>query len=196
MSAVGCDRRNDRTRAHRERGAILVEAAFVLPVMILLVAGIIDFGLAFKNLQTVFTATRDGARTGSVETRQTGYANDVADAVKKSLNAVPTNGYQELWIYKANASGKPDSGNFTSCTTCVRFTWNDTTKSWTTVQNAWPATGSGSQYACAGTPGPDTLGVYLKVRHDMLMGLFGSTKMLTDYSVADLEPRPASSCQG
>ena len=179
-----------------QRGTVLVEAAFVLPVMLLFVAGIIDFGLAFKDLQTVYAATRVGARTASVETRKTGYAADVADAVKNSLNAIPTNGYQELWVYKARSDGKPDSGNFTSCSSCIRYTWNDSTKTWTSVQNSWPATGSGSQYACTASPGPDSLGVYLKVRHDMVTGFFGATKMLTDYTVVDLEPRPSSTCSG
>ena len=121
-----------------ERGAILVEAAFVLPVMVLFVMAIIEFGLAFKDLQTVFTATRVGARTASAEPRQFGYANDVANAVKTSLSAMPSSGWQELWVYKARANGKPDSGNFTSCTTCVRFHW-DGARPGSRTQDAWPA---------------------------------------------------------
>jgi Flp pilus assembly protein TadG len=188
--------RSPAARARGERGAVLVEAAFVLPVMLLFVAGIIDFGLAFKDLQTVFSATRVGARTASVETRQAGYADDVATAVTNSLNAVATGGYQELWVYKARSDGKPDSGNFTSCGTCIRYNWSTSTNTWTKTQDTWPATGSGSQYACSTSPGPDSLGVYVKVRHDMLTGFFGATKILTDYTVIDLEPRPSSNCQG
>ena len=184
-----------RPRARNERGAILVEAAFVLPVMILFVMAIIEFGLAFKDLQTVFTATRVGARTASAEPRQFGYANDVAAAVKTSLSAIPSGQWQELWVYKARADGKPDTGNFTSCTTCVRYHWDGA--NWIKDQDTWPASGTGSQYACGGvSPGPDAAGVYLKVRHDMLTGFFGSTKTLTDNTVVRLEPLPASSCQG
>jgi TadE-like protein len=184
-----------RARAKNERGAILVEAAFVLPVMILFVMAIIEFGLAFKDLQTVFTATRVGARTASAEPRQFGYADDVSNAIKSSLSAIPSSGWQELWVYKARADGKPDSGNFSSCSTCVRYHWDGAT--WVKDQDTWPATGSGSQYACGGaSPGPDALGVYLKVRHDMLTGFFGSTKTLTDNTVVRLEPLPISSCQG
>jgi hypothetical protein len=188
-------RRSARARARNERGAILVEAAFVLPVMILFVMAIIEFGLAFKDLQTVFSATRVGARTASAEPRQFGYANDVAAAVKTSLSAIPSGQWQELWVYKARSDGKPDTGNFTSCTTCVRYHWDGA--NWIKDQDTWPASGTGSQFACGGvSPGPDALGVYLKVRHDMLTGFFGSTKTLTDNTVVRLEPLPASSCQG
>jgi hypothetical protein len=197
MSPFGSHHRpRARARARNERGAILVEAAFVLPVMILFVMAIIEFGLAFKDLQTVFTATRVGARTGSAEPRQFGYADDVVNAVETSLSAIPSNQWQELWVYKARADGKPlPSGNFTSCTSCVRYRWDGAT--WIKDQDDWPATGAGSQSACGGvTPGPDALGVYLKVRHDMLTGFFGSAKTLTDNTVVRLEPLPISSCQG
>ena len=196
MSSFGHHRRpRVGARARNERGAILVEAAFVLPVMILFVMAIIDFGLAFKDLQTVFTATRVGARTASAEPRQFGYATDVVNAVKSSLSAIPSGGWQEIWVYKAAADGKPDSGNFTSCTTCVRFHWDGA--NWIKDQDNWPASGPGSQNACGGvSPGPDSLGVYLKVRHDMLTGFFGSTKTLTDNTVVRLEPLPISSCSG
>ena len=116
-------------------------------------------------------------------------------AVKTSLSAIPSGQWQELWVYKARADGKPDTGNFTSCTTCVRYHWDGA--NWIKDQDTWPASGSGSQYACGGvSPGPDALGVYLKVRHDMLTGFFGSTKTLTDNTVVRLEPLPVSSCQG
>jgi hypothetical protein len=197
MSPSGSDHRpGARTGTGDERGAILVEAAFVLPVMILFVMAIIEFGLAFKDLQTVFTATRVGARTASAEPRQFGYADDVVNAMKSSLSAIPSGQWQELWVYKAQPDGKPDTGGFSSCTICVRYHWDGA--NWIKDQDTWPASGGVSpQYACGGvSPGPDALGVYLKVRHDMLTGFFGSAKTLTDNTVVRLEPLPISSCQG
>jgi hypothetical protein len=197
MSPSGSGRRpGARPRTGDERGAILVEAAFVLPVMLLFVMAIIEFGLAFKDLQTVFTATRVGARTASAEPKQFGYADDVVNAMKSSLSAIPSGEWQELWVYKAQADGKPDTGGFSSCTICVRYHWDGA--NWIKDQDTWPASGGSTpQYACGGTsPGPDALGVYLKVRHDMLTGFFGSAKTLTDNTVVRLEPLPISSCQG
>ena len=55
-----------RRRAGSERGAVLVEAAFVFPILMLLVLGLIDF--AMWNFQTSQTssAARDGARYASL----------------------------------------------------------------------------------------------------------------------------------
>lgn len=46
----------------RERGAAAVEFALVLPVLVMLVLGIIDFGQVFNAQQTLTYAARSGAR--------------------------------------------------------------------------------------------------------------------------------------
>lgn len=185
-----------RPRPGDERGAVVVEAAIILPVLLLFVLGIIEWGLVFKDLQTVYSATRIGARTASAEPRQSTYPSDVASAVSSGLNAIPQGAWRELWVYKAQPSGMPigDSGSFATCDTCVRFTWDNTGKTWTQVQNTWPATGTGSQNACAGSP--DSLGVYIKVQHDMFTAMFGTSKTLADHTVIRLEPMPSGSCTG
>ena len=134
MSPSGSDHRpGARTGTGDERGAILVEAAFVLPVMILFVMAIIEFGLAFKDLQTVFTATRVGARTASAEPRQFGYADDVVNAMKSSLSAIPSGQWQELWVYKAQPDGsggrRPPKahGLLPGASECVAINWSPTT---------------------------------------------------------------------
>ena len=181
----------------------MVEAAIIFPLLVLILFGIIEFSLVFKDLQTTYSATRVGARTASAEARQIGYATDVENAVTTGLGNIPSAGWQELWVYKAMANGMPDTGNFVSCNLCVRFTWNDPSKTWVKTQDTWPATGalgSNPQYACPSTPavpsGPDSVGVYLKVTHPMITPMFGSTKTLTDHTVARLEPLPSGSCSG
>lgn len=49
--------------AHRERGASLVEFALVLPLFLLLVGGMVDFGRAFYTQVTLTNAAREGARS-------------------------------------------------------------------------------------------------------------------------------------
>jgi Flp pilus assembly protein TadG len=51
--------------SHRrdDRGAAAVEMALVLPFLLLLLFGIIDFGLMLNAQQTVTAAAREGART-------------------------------------------------------------------------------------------------------------------------------------
>ena len=47
---------------HGERGAAAVEFAFVLPVLLLLVLGLIEFSLLFNAQISVTNAAREGAR--------------------------------------------------------------------------------------------------------------------------------------
>ena len=46
----------------RDEGAALVEAAFVLPLLLFVSVAIIEFGRAFQTWQIVTNAAREGAR--------------------------------------------------------------------------------------------------------------------------------------
>ena len=48
-----------------EEGATLIEMAFVLPVLILLIFGSLEFGLAFKERLTIASAASSAGRTGA-----------------------------------------------------------------------------------------------------------------------------------
>ena len=47
-----------------QNGAATVEFAIVLPLLVILVFGIIDFGLLLYNKQVITNASREGARAG------------------------------------------------------------------------------------------------------------------------------------
>jgi len=47
-----------------QHGAILAEFAVVLPVLLLILMGVIEFGLLFYNKQVLTNASREGARIG------------------------------------------------------------------------------------------------------------------------------------
>jgi Flp pilus assembly protein TadG len=51
-----------RARVRSNRGAELIEFAFVLPLLMVVVAGIIDFGFMFQRYLVVTNAAREGAR--------------------------------------------------------------------------------------------------------------------------------------
>ena len=53
-----------RNRLRQERGAELIEMALVLPLLLLIIMGIIDFGFMFREMNVVTNAAREGARTG------------------------------------------------------------------------------------------------------------------------------------
>jgi hypothetical protein len=49
----------------RERGQSVVELSIILPLFLLLLLGILEFGMAFDHLLSISYATREGARTGA-----------------------------------------------------------------------------------------------------------------------------------
>jgi len=59
-----------RIRRHRiiksEKGASAVEFALILPILIILVFGIVQFGIAYNNYIALTHAAREGARLAAV----------------------------------------------------------------------------------------------------------------------------------
>lgn len=55
-----------RPRLNESRGQSLVEFALALPILLLLVFGIIDFGLGLKSYISLTNATREAARFAAV----------------------------------------------------------------------------------------------------------------------------------
>ena len=51
-----------RRRCRSERGAELIELALVLPLLLMVFAGIVDFALMFQRYITISNAAREGAR--------------------------------------------------------------------------------------------------------------------------------------
>lgn len=50
----------------REEGAALVEFALVLPLLLMILFGVIEFGLVLYNQEVITNASREGARFGIV----------------------------------------------------------------------------------------------------------------------------------
>jgi hypothetical protein len=57
---------NIRAAFHSERGQSMTEFALVLPLMVMLLFGIIQFGITFNNYISLTDAVRAGARKGAV----------------------------------------------------------------------------------------------------------------------------------
>jgi Flp pilus assembly protein TadG len=78
-----------RRRSDRGRGQSLVEFALVVPLFLLLVAGMIDFGLGLNASITVTNAAREGARLGVV-TKLTTLESDFTTAVTTRVQSMLT----------------------------------------------------------------------------------------------------------
>jgi TadE-like protein len=186
--------RHRRARAGGERGAVLVETAILIPVIILITFGLIEFSSAYQSASVATGAVRAAARTASAEALLPTFATDAATAAATALHTVGATEPQVLWIYRANASGLPESGGFTNCTThCISYNWNSTTK---TFDTSTPGGGGwlyNTQNAC-NSASWDSVGVYVKLNHKYITKLFGSSIDLTDHAVFRLEPAPTQLC--
>jgi Flp pilus assembly protein TadG len=74
-----------RTGVQKEAGATAVEFALVLPLLLLLILGIIEFGLLFYQQAIVVTASREGARAGIIRTTPKPTAGQVEAVVSAFL---------------------------------------------------------------------------------------------------------------
>ena len=100
-----------RTASRRTRGMAMVEMVFVLPLLILLVFAIAEFGLMFSRWLTLSNAVREGARAG-VAFRGT---QDECKAASPSV----TKQVQERVATYAQAGGLPlKSGDVIVLNTC------------------------------------------------------------------------------
>lgn len=72
------------------RGAAVVEAAVVAPLMILAMLGMVEVGYAFMVKQNVTLAAREGARAGALPGAD---SNNVHSAVSAAMTAANLSGY-------------------------------------------------------------------------------------------------------
>ena len=94
-----------RRRARREDGAAAVEFALIVGLLAMLIFGMMEFGLAFWQLQSLRAAAREGARVAAVGGDETQIRDAVVGA---SGDALPA-GYTGLTI--SPAGGCPDPGS-------------------------------------------------------------------------------------
>jgi Flp pilus assembly protein TadG len=71
-----------------ERGQAATELALVLPVFFLLLFGVIQFGILFKNYVTLTDAVRAGARTAAVSRLEEDKTAVVEAAVRRSASGL------------------------------------------------------------------------------------------------------------
>ena len=71
-----------RLSAGNDRGSELIELAITMPILLFIIAGIMDFGFLFQRYEVVTNAAREGARLGTLP----GYSQtDVQNRVESYL---------------------------------------------------------------------------------------------------------------
>jgi Flp pilus assembly protein TadG len=101
-----------------ERGAELIEFALVTPILILLLAGIFDFGMMFRTFEAVTNAAREGARVGVLP----GYA--AADVETRVDAYMAASGLRDPYtVAVVNVPVATGAGTFTAREVTVTYTY-------------------------------------------------------------------------
>ena len=94
-----------------DRGAVMVEFALIVPILLVLLVGIIEFGRAYNTQISLQGAAREGARALAL-------GEDASAAVASSSGGV------SMTVTPGSACGpNPGPGDFATVTTSTQFTF-------------------------------------------------------------------------
>jgi len=194
----------------------MVEAAIILPVLMVFLLGIIEFGLVYATGATATGASRSGARLAAASfgpnpkalslhnVTNTGPADDAAAAVSADLTALTSATPIGVVIYsvdKSKTDGQPSGGfptktdSMTGCASkCLRYTWDNTNKKM--VYQSGTLTPADFN-VCNANPAANPLGsvgVWVLIRHSYLTKLIGQYNYVEGLTVMRIEPVPSEQC--
>jgi hypothetical protein len=191
-------------RVRGDRGATLVEASIVTPVLLLFVFAIFEFGFAFRDYLAVANTTRDGAREASVAGNVGDADYRILRAVRRASTALPDGAIDRIIIFKA--AGPETSIDEAAYATCRGGTsvvglcnvYTPTEYALDIAEFACDPTAplpDPDRFWCPSdrqvsvTAGLDFVGVYVEVTHDYITGLFGDSITFRDATVLQVEPQ-------
>lgn len=167
-----------------ERAAVLVEMAIAAPLLILLVFGILEFGLAFQTRLTVSNGTQSAGRVAAALGNQDDADIATLQAIEQSLGILPNSGgdvIKHVQIWKSNGSGVGSCGTAgAGGPSCNWYTYDPaSTCGWTPCPD--PNVSGGPHYGGGFVPagrdvtldddGLDVVGVTVLFSHDWLTGV-------------------------
>jgi Flp pilus assembly protein TadG len=91
-------------RLHREDGASAVEFALLAPLLFMLLFGIINFGIAFLQVQSIRTAVREGGRAAATGALRTSVQQTTVNA---SSNSIPSSQAASVAVNPAGSTTLP-----------------------------------------------------------------------------------------
>jgi hypothetical protein len=187
----------------RSWGAALVEAAFITPVFMMMVLGIMEVGLAMNDDLALAHTVRAGTRVASASGNDLYADYGIIQAVKRESAAIPGTQIKLIVVYRASRFGEEPPGQCmlgnaintggTTGPACNVYTpddFDEPKENWGCDEDfELDITWCPSTRVVARSAGPNYVGVWMKVEHKWVTNLFGSTATLTDQSVIRLEPR-------
>lgn len=183
------------------------------PVLLMMLFGIIEMALLMRDVVSVTSAVRVGARIGSASpgagpgvclasanpppctpAAAPAFAQAAADAIQHAGSAMPSDSIESIIVYDANAAGYPlPEGNHTLVCgqNCVTYVWDTGLNRFRYAGGSWAST---SVNACVNAAAEDSLGVAMKARHGFVTGFFGHDYEISERAVMRFEPLPSEQC--
>lgn len=112
-----------RRRRRNARGAVMVELAVAMPVLILIVWGAIDFARAYYTANSLATAVREGARYAAIWSNPSDSTTAIRNKVKTSFQAFGGDTIADSLITLVDSS---DTGGYVAVQV-TRYPWLSTT---------------------------------------------------------------------
>lgn len=175
-----------------------MEAAFITPVFFTLILGIVEMGLAMNDYLALAHSVRSGARVASASGNDLYSDWGVLTALEREATAINRNDIKQIVIYKPATFGEKPTATCQAGTAvtgvCNVYTAADLKRPQSdfgcrdelSLDKYWCPTTRRVQLA---NPGSDYVGVWMKIDHQWVTKMFGTSKTLTDSSVIRLEPR-------
>ena len=105
-----------RSWREAERGQALVEFALILPVLLLILMGIFDFGRAVWAYNTLSNAARDGARVAIVDQTVTAGIEAGAQRAADQSTGLGVDPAADVDVVYTEPDGDPCPAHFLGCT--------------------------------------------------------------------------------
>lgn len=187
----------------RSLGAVLVESAFVTPIFFMLVLGLLEVGLAMNDNLALAHSVRAGTRVASASGNDLLADYGIVQAIRRESAALDPDAIKLVVVYRADKLGDPPSPQCQNGVANAVITQGARpcnvydTSDFARPKARWgckPAEGlevwcPTARKVTQANGGTEYIGVWMKVEHRWVTGMFGSTVTLTDQSVIRLEPR-------
>ncbi len=145
------------TRRRDDRGAVAVEFALTLPLLLTFLLGTVELGLYMKDYISMSSSVRAGARTASAapgagpamcgaskcSPLRPAFAQAAADTMQTAGMAMNADDVQWIMVYMANSDGYPTGSTKASfppaaCpSSCVKYTWDPVGNKFVFSSGSW-----------------------------------------------------------
>lgn len=179
-----------------DRGAAMVEMAIILPLLVVLIFGIVEYGLLFKEKLTIASAATSSARTGATMGTRAEADFAILQALEAGLyDQVDTSVLISVDIFKA----EPATGAKTTFVNTYTFDPSDPSCKWNPCPDPTNFTGYGVPgnwppadritTLLPGGGGLDVLGIEIAYHHTAITSMIpGVERDLTELARVRLEP--------